>query len=188
MSLIDDNAREKATTLGSRAKATAEREAGAQLRDAAMRGIVDRETLLDISTLPGATTREKSGQRKKRPRASSDSDKENAATMSKRSRKHDKKAQSDEEDVNRIVGVLNDMNAADAALLAEVRAMQQESTAKQDAILGKLDRFLDVAMAGQQQQQVATIDADRRREERREFKEDLMQMMVAMYGMQRPPQ
>lgn len=43
---------------------TAEEQAGAQMRDAAMQGLVRRGTLSDISQLPGSTIREKQGQRR----------------------------------------------------------------------------------------------------------------------------
>lgn len=42
-----------------------EKRAGEEIRDAAMRSLVDRRTLSDVSAVPGATAREKGMQRKR---------------------------------------------------------------------------------------------------------------------------
>lgn len=47
-------------------KLALERQAGAELRDAAMRGLVKRQGLSDVTECDGATAREKGGQRVER--------------------------------------------------------------------------------------------------------------------------
>jgi hypothetical protein len=57
-----DTAKESSTKL--KQKADLEEKAGKELRDAAMVGLARSEGLIDVSTLDGATAREKQGQRK----------------------------------------------------------------------------------------------------------------------------
>ncbi|KZV95582.1 hypothetical protein EXIGLDRAFT_766142 [Exidia glandulosa HHB12029] len=188
--LIKDNADRKATTAQGRAKATMERQAGAELRDAAMRGIVDRESLVDVSTLPGATAREKSGQRKKRRRSpsSSDDDKENTAPgTSRHKRGRTGKGGRAKDDDSDIIRVLEDMNSADKELLAAAKEAQRASDAKQDAVLQKLGDLVDVLGGQHRQREDSERLREERREERREQNEDFMRMMATMFQMQRPP-
>ncbi|KAF6742219.1 hypothetical protein DFP72DRAFT_1179447 [Ephemerocybe angulata] len=78
--LIKDHEDEKERKAASaKSRTSAETKAALELRDAAMKGTVKRDTLTDIAELPGSTVRERQGQRRKRARSPSmnDSEKEN---------------------------------------------------------------------------------------------------------------
>ena len=64
--LRDQETRKEAQAINAKAKATLEKVAGEEMRDAAMRGLVPRKKLTDVTEVEGATLREKSGQRKER--------------------------------------------------------------------------------------------------------------------------
>lgn len=63
VSLLHDHQELKATSKSRKEKAALESKAGEEMRDAAMRGMVGRDTLCDLGTLETATVREKQGQR-----------------------------------------------------------------------------------------------------------------------------
>ncbi|EJD36682.1 hypothetical protein AURDEDRAFT_174280 [Auricularia subglabra TFB-10046 SS5] len=184
VSLIDDEKLKKtATTAHGRAKAKLEREAGAQLRDAAMCGIMDRNNMLDVATLDDATPRENSGQRKKRRHSlsSSDADKENVGPSkpkTKRQRRHSDAGPSTDD---ALVAVLEKMNAADEELLRKALAAQEATSKKQDELIDKLGQLIQVTAAGLQRQDTAAEERHREehRQERREQQEDFLRMLAA---------
>lgn len=61
--LHDRELKKKAATGEARTKIALERQAGAELRDAATKGLVRKDELCDVSQLKGSSTREKGGQR-----------------------------------------------------------------------------------------------------------------------------
>ena len=61
--LIDDQKAEKGNTMKEKQKADVENQAASELRTASTTGLVHRQTLTDVGQLPGATLREKQGQR-----------------------------------------------------------------------------------------------------------------------------
>lgn len=61
--LIDDQKSEKTNSAKEKQRADVESQAAAELRAASTTGMVNRQTLTDVSQLPSATLREKQGQR-----------------------------------------------------------------------------------------------------------------------------
>ena len=61
--LIDDQKSERANSAKEKQKADIENQAASELRTASTSGMVHRQTLTDVGQLPGATLREKQGQR-----------------------------------------------------------------------------------------------------------------------------
>jgi hypothetical protein len=61
--LIDDQKSERRNSTKEKQKADIESQAASELRAASTTGLVHRQTLTDVSQLPGATLREKQGQR-----------------------------------------------------------------------------------------------------------------------------
>jgi hypothetical protein len=62
--LIDDQKSEKRnSSTKEKQKADVENQAASELRTASTTGLVHRQTLTDVGQLPGATLREKQGQR-----------------------------------------------------------------------------------------------------------------------------
>lgn len=61
--LVDDQKSEKQNSTKEKQKADIENQAASELRTASTTGLVHRQTLTDVSQLPGATLREKQGQR-----------------------------------------------------------------------------------------------------------------------------
>jgi len=66
LALVEAESAAKATkSISAKAKISAEEQAALELREAAMRGRVDRQTLADITQLEDSSEREKAGQREK---------------------------------------------------------------------------------------------------------------------------
>ena len=61
--LIDDQKSEKGNSVKEKQKAEVENEAASELHAASTAGLVHRQTLTNVGQLPGATLREKQGQR-----------------------------------------------------------------------------------------------------------------------------
>lgn len=61
--LIDDQKSEKENSMKDKQKVDIETQAASELRAASTAGLVNRQTLTDVGQLPGATLREKQGQR-----------------------------------------------------------------------------------------------------------------------------
>ena len=67
LALVEAESAAKATkSTSAKAKVSIEEQAALELREAAMRGCVDRQTLADINQLEDSSAREKAGQQEKK--------------------------------------------------------------------------------------------------------------------------
>lgn len=121
---MEDERLRKASGNGDKQRADLERQAGAEMRNAAMHGNMPRELFCDLGQLDDATHRERQANRKRRrSRSSSRSrspslEKENQPLASikeaQRGRKRRKKTQ-----VGQLLAYLDEQDAHDRKLLAE---------------------------------------------------------------------
>ncbi|KAG8793168.1 hypothetical protein FRC12_003678 [Ceratobasidium sp. 428] len=103
---------EKSSTA--KAKAELEKTAGAEMRDAAMKDLVRRDDLTDVTRIKGATAREKGGQRTERKRAKSNPD---AGARSKKARM---------DVTSELQDIVAERNASDKATIEEANRLDQE--------------------------------------------------------------
>ncbi|KAK6971366.1 hypothetical protein R3P38DRAFT_3242587 [Favolaschia claudopus] len=109
--LVDAQKHEKdAKSNSARKKIDVETKAA---RDGAMKGLVRREALTDVSSLEGASVREKQGQRKPR-NSGNESDKENCDEPKPKRRR------------NQLTHIVKNRNAADAKRLEQARKLEQD--------------------------------------------------------------
>lgn len=134
VTLQDDAKLRKSQRADGGRKAALERQVGAEIRNAAMRGMVDRNQLTDLAQLDDATVRERQGQRRRR--SPSLSDKENAdPATSRRGRKRRKLT-----DTEKLIEQLQRDNEQDQ------RRIELEDE-KHAALTSKLDKLVDVLTA-----------------------------------------
>ncbi|KAJ6557785.1 hypothetical protein B0H19DRAFT_1261383 [Mycena capillaripes] len=127
-SLIDA---ESATTERSRKKTDLETVAGLELRDASMRGLVKGDQLVDVTTLEGASVRERQAQRGKK-RKSHDDNKENRSQSRNARSKRRKRTHTALDDV------LNQRIEEDKAALEACSKQDAEKHTQQMNVLTKL--------------------------------------------------
>ncbi|KIJ31629.1 hypothetical protein M422DRAFT_266657 [Sphaerobolus stellatus SS14] len=131
-SLVDSHEEVKTQkTAAGKKRVSAEQQAALDLRKSAMLGVVNRDTLTDVSHLEGATVREKQGQRKRKhasagPSGLDTEDKENIPV--KRPRQ------------SAIERIIEKRQKDDEELLKEVREREDQ---RQHELLGGLDRLSD---------------------------------------------
>ncbi|KAJ7881459.1 hypothetical protein B0H13DRAFT_2345118 [Mycena leptocephala] len=122
---------ESTTTENSRKKIDLEAQAGLELRDASMRGLVRGENLVDVATLPGASARERQGQRGKK-RKNRDDDKENRSESRNAASKRRRRRNTELDDL------LNRRIEEDKAALEACSKQDAEKHTQQMDVLNKL--------------------------------------------------
>ncbi|KAF8954131.1 hypothetical protein BDZ97DRAFT_1928712 [Flammula alnicola] len=185
--LVDVQASEKeGKATGVKNKADKEQQAALELRDAAMMGVVPRQTLSDISQLDGATWREKRGQREQpqkrvhSPTVGS-SDKENLRPAGKRRCAAN----------NVIEKALNDHHTATEQRLAEARRLDEQ---RQQQLLNGFAHISDginaladaMRVQMERDSEIRRLEAEARAKESHEQAE-LYRMMFATLLQKLPP-
>ncbi|KAJ7366316.1 hypothetical protein DFH08DRAFT_797307 [Mycena albidolilacea] len=113
-------------------KVDMEASAGLELREASMKGLVRRDRLLDIASLPGSSVRERQGQRGTKRKHHLDEDGENRSQSANASNKRRKKKETVFKDI------INQRIADDEAKLDACTAREQERHSEQMSVLNKL--------------------------------------------------
>ncbi|KAF5309299.1 hypothetical protein D9611_015004 [Ephemerocybe angulata] len=135
MQLWDDHAAAKQEkTAKEKNKVSQETKASLELRDAAMKGRVPRQTLTDIAELPGASVREKQGQRaEKRKSPSTGSNKENEGSFSRPSKRRR----------SELTRVVESRMEADKKLLEDAIKVEERRQEELKAMHSSLGQGLD---------------------------------------------
>ncbi|KAJ8702823.1 hypothetical protein PTI98_013620 [Pleurotus ostreatus] len=131
VALLDDQAAARAVKSGQKQmKEIVENTASSQIRIASMKGLVRGESMVDVSSLPGASVREKQAQRgvKRRAVSLSNGDKENHAPgVLPRKRRHSEYQRLLMEQIEHEKQELDDLRARDEQRHNEMVALQQQT-------------------------------------------------------------